>query len=210
MKKRILIAICALAAVFGPSWAKAEQVDFGEIGSLIRLNNNVVVPAGSGTVWLGSFPVGFDFTVNTTFAQLSAAFTLYGTTVFGDVGSGGTAGQFFSTAGPTLPGVQGDRLYIWMFNTLVPANSTQWAIVTNPGANWTRPVSGLNSTSLDVSDTGTFVPNGALGTVIGGTFDVRMGLVVIPEPSTYLLGVIGIGAMLMIARRRRALSAAQS
>jgi hypothetical protein len=203
MKKNILIALCALVGLIGAGRLQAEQVDFGNIGSLVRLNNNVVVPAGSGTVWLGSFPTGFDFSVNTTFAQLSAAFTLYGTTVFGDVGSGGAAGQFFSTAGPTLPGVQGDRLYIWMFNSAVPANATQWAIVSNPAANWTRPVSGLNSTSIDGSDAGTFVPTGALGTINGANGDIIMGLVVIPEPSVMLLGALGLGLMAVQVRRSR-------
>ncbi len=157
---------------------------------------------------LGSFPTGFDFTANTTFAQLSAAFTLYGTTVIGDAGSGNTPGQFFASAGPTLPGVAGDHLYIWMFNSNVPANATQWAIITNNSANWTRPVSGLTLTSIDASDAGTFVPAGALGSIPGGSGgDVLLGIV-IPEPSTYFLGLVG-GTALVGGLRLRRLRAAR-
>ncbi len=205
MKKSILAALCIAASLVGVQKSNAEQVDFGAIASFIRLNNNVILPSGN-MVMLGSFPTGFDFTVNTTFAQLSAAFTLYGTTVIGDAGSGNTPGQFFSTAGPTLPGVQGDHLYIWMFNSNVPANATQWAIVTNNAANWTRPVSGLNSTSIDVSDAGTFVPAGALGSINGATFDVILGIV--PEPSTYFLGLVG-GTVLVGGLRLRRLRASK-
>lgn len=206
MKKILLTALCVLVGLIGAQRSEAEQVDFGAIGNFIRLNNNTLVPNGD-IVMLGSFPTGFDFTVNTTFAQLTAAFTLYGTTVIGDAGSGFTPGEFFSSAGPVLPGVAGDRLYIWMFNSAVPANATQWAIISNPAAAWTRPVSGLTLNSIDASDAGTFVPIGALGSINGGTFDIRLGIVVIPEPSVMLLGALGLGLGLMALRARRARAA---
>ena len=205
MKKIIIAGLCVLAGVVGSPRAEAEQVDFGAIGNFMRLANNSIVPNGS-IVMLGSFPTGFDFTANTTFAQLSAAFTPYGLTTTADAGSGGTPGQFFASAGPILPGVAGDRLFMWIFNSPVAATATQWAIISNPSVAWTRPVSGLTFTGIDASDAGTFVPVGALGSIAGGSGsggDVILGIVV-PEPSTYLLGLIGAGAMLAMRRRQTA------
>lgn len=204
MKKIIYSALSAVLLLAAAPAVNAEQVDFGAIGNFIRLNNSTLDPNGS-QVFLGSFPSSFDFSANTSFSQLFAAFTLYGTTVIGDAGSGNTPGQFFATAAPVLPGTAGDRLYIWVFNNAVAASATQWAIISNPLSNWTRPLSGLNSTSLDASDAGTFVPVGAIGQIVAGTGDVRLGIApAVPEPSTYMLGIVGMAVIAAVRRRHAA------
>lgn len=206
MKKIIYSTLSAALLLVSATAAQAEQVDFAAVGNFIRLNNGQLDPNGS-QVLLGSFPSGFNFTTNTSFSQLFSAFTLYGSTFIGDPGSGPTPGQFSATAGPVLPGVVGDRLYLWIFNSPVAASATQWAILTNISApidNWTRPASPDGSTSLDASDLTAFVPAGAIGSIIGGPGgDIRLGFAPVPEPSTYALCITGAALVAGAVRRRR-------
>ncbi len=206
-----LAAVAILSAVpFQPS-ARAASIDYGALGNFVENPNGT--PSNLGNyVRVGTFATGFNFSLNSTnFAATNAAFTEYDNTV---IGSGVTPpGEFFDTT-PFLSGISGVRIYVWVFNSPNPAAATAWAIVTSNDGNWFGPADGPNSTSVDLSDPGVFIPTGALGqrvpTALGFVgFDIRMTTTPVPEPSTYAMiavGLLGFGGVML--RRRRAAVAA--
>ena len=149
---------------------------------------------------LGHFNSSFTFSLTDTFALLLSNFTTYATAHIGD--GGAPDGQFASTALiPNAIGVPGEQMYIWVFNL----TNTQWTILTSAAANWTRPPDASN-TVIDTSELSVFIPTGVIGSIVGGNLsggNVRLGVAPVPEPSAYLLGLVGAGAMLGFARRRR-------
>jgi len=200
----ILICLAFLSSGFLASVRAAdvlENVEFDALGDRILETDGL--PHAGDTVRLGVFPTNFDFSANQTFSSLDAAFTQVGGT------SGMTTtintGQFSGNAVQTTSGLEGMQLYVWVLN---PTN-TAWVIVTNTSdPDWKVPADG-GFNVIDTSDIGTFVPVGAFGIGVfnnadpAGTnmTDWKMTTMPIPEPSTF--GLIGVGALGMLALRRR-------
>ncbi len=215
--KKLLLPFVAAAGIFSAA-VQAEQIDYFTGAGTVFLSNGTTAVPSPNIVWMGFFATGFNFVTNTSFAQLSAGFTLIDTVQFGQDESGlagggaivaAPPGQFYgSIFGSPLPGSPpaNQQLYIWVFNSANPAVSTpsQWAILTNPV--WTRPASGPNQILIDpTSDAGTIVPAGAIGSLVanGGGFNIVEGNApAIPEPSTYAMGVFGLAAVAAFRRRR--------
>ncbi len=149
-------------------------------------------------------------------AFLMSHFTTFGTSSIG-TNVGGAPGFFFqnttgNTATTTPFPVQGQRIYIWAFNTPLATTATQEGIFSQTvAANWIFPTQGGNpdTTGVDITDL-TNAPSTALAPgadiVIGGfqqgvgnTLDFNLAL--IPEPSTYVLALVG-GIALWLLRRR--------
>jgi hypothetical protein len=213
MKLRILLLITLLAG--SASFCRANEVDYFTSSGVINIATGTPVPIGD-TVWMGYFPTNDPsfFLNNQTFSQLMASFTFLSSIQFGQdasaVPGGGSIvpsppGTYFGTVFGSVPTAPANnptsQLFIWMFNANNPALATQWAITTNSA--WTLP-SGSGSIGIDPTIDGT-VPNGALGLVVpnGSGNDIFLGIVVIPEPSTYFLGLVGGTAMLGALRLRR-------
>jgi hypothetical protein len=212
MKPRNLFVFAlAIISLAGPARStRGEEIQWGAAFGLLFLtadSGNPAVPVGDAAL-IGHFDSSFNFSLNTTFAQLMAGFQQYnsastiGTNISGP--SLGPGGLFASTNPPnTLPGAAGDQVYFWVFNNVNPAAATEWALVTNPA--WVRPPTGATVASYDIADAGTI----AVGpiTTIDASGNVILGFAPIPEPSTILLGVLGGGAMIGMIRRRRMLTA---
>jgi hypothetical protein len=204
--KRILLPLVAALAVFLAPTAKAQyQVDWASLGNQILLNDNSTFDPDGSTILLGHFDSSFTFSLTDTFALLMSHFTTYASTTIGSGGAPPGGGQFNATnLLPNSTGVAGDQMFIWVFNL----TNTQWTILTSNAANWTRPPDASN-TVIDTSETSVFVPNGVIGSIVGGNLsggNINLGVAPIPEPSTYLLGLVGGGALLGALRLRRARS----
>lgn len=222
MKKTFLaLALGALSVV---TTLRAESIDWTALSTgpgsvplhLSVTSGGAAVPVGS-IAYVGQFPAGFDFTANTSLNSLLNAFTLMDTVFVGTDEAGGSnlgAGQFYGAiSGTPLPGtvnagtgapatpVNGGALYMWVFNASTPQAATQWGIIRqNPADTWVFNTGSSAAAFLDVSETGVNVPTGALGQMIGG--ELFLGnAVVVPEPSTYVLGLFA-GATLVAFRRR--------
>ena len=217
------LLLVAFIASFGsvlPS-ASASTVEYSALGNYLLTTaynatastNATRLPTGL-SVELGTFPAGFNFSLNrTSYTGTNAGFTLFNTTTVGNnTGNPAVVGEFDKTTG-NLDSLAagGSQLYIWVFDNAVPASSTAWAIVTNP--TWVTPQTGATFLSIDTSDTGTIIAAGALGAIVtdttapltGTNFSIRLSAV--PEPSTYVLSTIGGIGMFLLAKRRRKLVA---
>lgn len=208
--KKFFLPLLALATITASS-VRAENIDWAAVfGNVFRLENNAPNPTGNA-ILLGRFGASnggvstFTFSSNDTYAFLLSNFTQYDATTMGTgVGNTGPGTFSDSTGNVSLPGSAGDQLYMWVFNSPTPATATQWAIVTS--TLWTRPASGANSSAFDIAD-GVSIPAGALGSLIAdgmGGFDVGLRTAtVIPEPSTYAMGILGAASLIALRRRRK-------
>ena len=104
--------------------------------------------------------------------------------------------------------IAGQQIYYWDFNSPTLAGATQQGIFTAPGnARWVFPSDAAipPTTITDLSD----VPNTAAGIVVG-SFGVGTAngvpeynlAVVVPEPSTFAMLLIGAATLVGVARRR--------
>ena len=221
MKKLFLVAAAVLA--FGVN-LKAESIDWSALGSTtpLHLSAGAAVPAGS-IAYVGQFPAGFNFTTNNTLNSLLQNFTILDQVFVGQDEAGGgsvAAGSFYGTisgnpiagtnafSGSPASAVVGQPLFVWVFNAATPAAATQWGIVSNSSGSWNFTSGAVATNFLDISDSGTFVPAGALGSLVfnatDGVNELFLGdAAVIPEPSTYALGVAGLATLLAFRRRNR-------
>jgi hypothetical protein len=202
--KRILILLAALVIAGAGSLPAQVTVEYGALG------NSILNPDGSGAdpgqlVRLGTFPSGFDFSANQTFASLDAAFTQFDTTTI--AGAPGTSeGQFFDSIVLTNSAFLGKLLYVWVLDTATASSPAAWLILTSTDPNWVTPTAGPDFTAIDTSDPGVFVPLGALGAPVANAISPNgkdWQLVAVPEPSTYALLVLGATAAVVMRRRRR-------
>ena len=179
----------------------AGTIYYGASGDLI-LNPNGSTAPKNNLVEVGGFASGFNFTNNTTLSSLTSSFTVLGSTSIAN--GSNIAGQFSDSAiNTTLAG--GSLLYMWIFNAPIASNATAWAIISNSA--WLAPSSTdvTASVNIDASDSGTYVPTGAAGSVVAGNWsglgnnDIKLALV--PEPTS--LGLLGAGMMVVGTMRRR-------
>lgn len=218
MKKLFLVAAAVLA--FGIN-LKAESIDWSALGSTtpLHLSGGAAVPAGS-IAYVGQFPAGFNFTTNTSLNSLLTNFTILDQVFVGQDEAGGGnvgAGAFYGTisgnpiggtnglSGSPASAVVGQPLFVWVFNAATAASATQWGIVSNSA--WTFTSGAVATNFLDISDNGTFVPAGALGSLVfnagDGVNELFLGNSTIPEPSTYVLGLAGLATLVAFRRRNR-------
>jgi hypothetical protein len=156
-------------------------------------------------------------------------FATFGSSSIG-TGTSGAAGTWRdttqrSTATTTLGSgtvypVAGQRIYIWVFNAPTIAGATEQGIFslstdsthTAPAASWIFPTDNvvLNTTTIDLQDLTDGLSHSQLlanaDVVIGGFSASRMNFetapIVVPEPSTYGLIVVGLAVCSVWARRR--------
>jgi len=188
---KITQTLAIIFAVVLPLGMRAGTIEYSsQIGAI--QNSNGTNSADNNIVELGTFTPGFNFSTNTSYAQLVAGFTLYDTTTIQ------SAGQFYNN--PTWLGSASIPLYIWCFNVASNVSSaTQWAIITNPG--WVTPSSAsLSSSVIDTADSGTVIPTGAAGQVVGSNIKMTAA---VPEPTS--IALLGGGLMMLgsMVRRRK-------
>lgn len=217
---KIKVFAAILAVVASISTANAQfQIDFGSGNRIFRDTNGTTALQTGDRVLIGNFNLaalngGAGFQLDDTFAELNAAFTTFASAdmglsfnaISGMYDPAPAPGRFFdSELTSSSIGATGQQLYMWVFNDSNPLLATGWIILTNNLGAWVRPADGQN-TSIN-STTGTFVPAGAIGTyltpTVGGSSIVLGTAGVIPEPSTYLMGVLGLAALAAARRRQR-------
>lgn len=217
MKLHALIAatLFTFAAVTAPaaevSWSAADDNGLADLAGVPLLPTDLLL--------LGSFNISDEMIKANSgnIGYLMSHFAQFGSSSIG-TNVGGTPGEFFqdtiNNSSTTTPfPVAGQRIYIWAFNTPIAATATQIGIFSQSVAgNWVFPAQGgiPDTTSVDLTDltdvAGTSLVAGAdivigdFGQGLGNTQDFNLALV--PEPSTYVLAVVG-GLGLLALRRRR-------
>lgn len=212
MKKFILSSILALAFV---AHSEAATIQIDSAGSGLRDSSGTAL--GNATILIGTLntvvtdwslyandPTAFDAIFDTTQAFTNATLV-----------DGGTPGLFsLSNSSYTATAADaGDNVYVWVLNNSNPGSATQQAIFGyNGNKKFADPGDVLPDNlflSLDSDATGLVAHVGGLNTGVdlGGFgspyFSHNLAnIAAIPEPSRFVLGFFGLGALFL--RRRRA------
>ena len=189
------------------SWSISYGVIVTATNGLGPLQDSSGAAIGNGNlVELGYFSPGFDtgtITVTNTYDSLITS------EAWNPIGSApntltsnflGFDGSFLINTEAT--GISGNQIYIMAFNSANPASSTEWGLATTlSGASapfWLTagdsPPDNTNSIDLSQIDTA------LVGSIVGETTTLQFA--VIPEPSTYLLLLGGIGVLFFIRHRK--------
>ena len=199
MYNKIVKFTVGVLLFLSPSVVRAGTIEISAYAANILNPDNSLASIGD-FVQVGTFTPGLNFSTITTFSSLSANFTSLASCV---IGAGGYAAGQFDVSVPYTSGPVGAQLYMWLFNSSIPANATAWAIVTNTSTGlWVTPPLGPSGYSAtEVSDLLTYVPTGAAGTVLSNGGDIKMAL--IPEPTSFAM--LGSGLLMMgsMIRRRK-------
>lgn len=183
--------------------------------SVVRSGNGVVGVTSTGTVLsTGGYYIGVGsygdtaptITDDATFLTALASFKEFASatspTTGGTVGT--ITGSFASNGGATPADFNAKTLYILVGNAASRAASTEFALIQGtPSWSFVGDVTiGSASATISLVDSTAFSVVGVAGTEIDqatGQDRIQMRAV-IPEPSSILLGLLGLG---LIARRKR-------
>jgi MYXO-CTERM domain-containing protein len=200
MKKTVLMLLASLSC-----FASAATINVGGAPAA-RLG---VAPAGGGTLLSGANtfymtagtyttpPVDFASAIaglNPLRAVTTNAIVSVGSTAPGTVGAPSTIGGSFVGVGPGE--LSGAAFYLLISNSQDYTTATQVAVIRSVATLFPNPVSGAGTVSATSSIT-------AWAPVVGGFTDSTtdfVTLVAVPEPSTALLGLLGLAGLV---RRRR-------
>jgi hypothetical protein len=211
MKKTILLAVAfgsigsqcyAYNAVF-QNWANADA-------NAVPILDNTGTPiaVGAGYVAIGTFSGAVS--VDT----IATSFTAFGDAATGFANSLGVGGLYNLTSADSIPegtvgGVVGEQAYVVIGNAATLAGSSHFAVISTGSAFGTEDSFGNGEINLGVNP-GNIDSALLLGTKLNDV-DTGLGVVftngiqlsdgaAIPEPSTALLSLVGLG---FLARRRR-------
>jgi hypothetical protein len=191
----IAIAPLAVMASVSANWFtdSSGSIQFRDTaGSLLGNSYNVEVGVFSGTPDFskpGALP---------TFTSLATG--KWDSNILGGEGLNGQGGASLSFGSDLVTGAYtsgasaGMQVYGWVFNSKALAGSSQWAVVTN--ANWVLPTitDAVDGFDWSITDANTSV---VFGTVSGN----NVGLVAVPEPSTYA-AILGLATLGLVGFRR--------
>lgn len=200
MKKTVLLLLASLSCL-----ANAATINVGGAPA----NRLGVAPAGGGTLLSGanSFymtagtyataPVDFATALsgfNPLRAVTTNAIVTVGAAAPSTVGAPSTIGGTFVGVGPSE--LSGAAFYLLISNSADYSTATQIAVIRSTATLFPNPVSGAGTVSATSSITGW---TSVLGGFTDSTTDF-VTLVAVPEPSTALLGLLGVAGLI---RRRR-------
>jgi hypothetical protein len=222
MKKTLLCTVLALAVIVAPQ-AHSQSIDYGMIAGFVQspLGTDLV---GGGFQLLGVTPLsGFNPAGASLSDLLNAANMLSVSNSFTTIDIE-NPGQFYTMELPTLWSngntITGNtQLYILASTSATFSLTAPWALVTGTDTSWfsPNPTDPFGSSIIEMSLAGnSIIAAGNGGPGVGAYFDpdgpgttVSPGdanVVLVPEPSTYALLVLGGLALAghVIRRRRRA------
>jgi hypothetical protein len=190
-RERITIALCLIGLLVGSTCA---------LGAVVSYSGMVSRAAGFGAV--GTFKPGFD---PHTYAKVYGDF---GGNLFGDVGygqavadgnfrpiaSGPWSGNTFSGSG-TASGIEGQRLWLFLFDNTNPGDLSYLAMATGSDGSWLGPADGGSTTVLGNS-ANSFVFGGG-----GNGGPIILNVAPFPEPTG--VGVVGLIAVTLLRRKAR-------
>jgi len=215
MTTKSAAALCIIT-ILGLHSAGAQAIDFGMSGGLVQSPAGTSLPINTGAFQL--YVTNGVFTPNTasTLSDITSNMLLV-IDSFTQTDGAGTfylGGVFPATNGGNIP--TGTSLYLLASTSATFSFSSPWALFNN--INWTSPNPSdfFAQTFIELSDAGTtIVSAGNGGPGIGAFFGTSgtsvnpadgTNVVLVPEPSTYALLVLGGLALAghVIRRRRRA------
>lgn len=185
MKKFILSALIALSTLSGAKAANLYSSNLGNGASLA----DAIVGIPSGTVRFGVFPDGFDFNANVSdFPALDEAFievaSFSGDLSVNDVDGFYQSAITYDTSATYegvsyADGIAGKKVYIWVLNSVVPAEVTQQLVVSTSQTwvaadaviadTFATPDTGAAGLTLHIGSTGgNDIGAGAASHVLGG------------------------------------------
>ena len=222
MKK--LIALIALTLGIAAGSANAAQVTFNAAGNITNasgvrtqfpfgLDNSTPLPTGTIIefgYFAGGVPAALGSSVTwTQIDALRAGFTKWGTNVINNSSVAGRATNIIQNTlfGGTPPT---NQIAIWVWNTANTGTASYVGVYTAP--TWLFPVADSGAGSSATIALATNLLNNPSGLLaIAGSFDpvsdpfrqaLLAEIVIIPEPSTAILGLVG-GLGIMARRRKR-------
>ncbi|MBN2506771.1 MAG: hypothetical protein JXQ71_08765 [Verrucomicrobia bacterium] len=154
---------------------------------------------------IGFFAAGFDVGANSAnpFALADAWNVMGGTPIRSIFGQ---PGRFAGTLYSTDPLFDDQKIWLWIFKTnddTVPAddyaNVTGYGLYSSTLANWVFPAQDAPPMLNTASITSLEINQSAFGTYD----DVHLYLTPVPEPSQWMLGSLGVGALMLFAARGR-------
>jgi hypothetical protein len=224
MSRQSVAIFIALAVILCSSsvFANSTTANWGaQISNGVGLANGTPLPNGSNDlILLGSFNIS-----NSTIAAngsnesfLMSHFTTFASAVIGqgNPNGAGSASDGYWTAvnanSASSLSIQTKEIYYWVFDTPTAPAATEYGIFTNPSnSNWFFPddTSQPQSNTTDLSQVGHDTMSilfGSYGVGLSrdGTSPLyNLGVVAVPEPSTWVPALLAMGALVFGKFRRR-------
>jgi len=149
---------------------------------------------------LGTFTQGFDPSTATPDQWAANWLVVQGTDGSPQVVYNKDDQQFIQTStlsSNATPFAEGGQAYIWGYTSKSVSPTSQWILIAAPAWKWPN-AGALQSATFSVSDA--LTQHAIMGSVNSGGSHMQLEYVVIPEPSSSLLGVAVLG---LVWRRRR-------
>lgn len=207
-KKLTTLAIVSVLAISAQAADVTINASGGLDGGTILGSNGVATPNGNlvavvkaGAAFdintLGTDPLDYDALIT------AGSLVEIGTTATIDFGVPGTYDGSMN-GGWNTPAGTGESFYFITWDAPVPADATEYGIFGAP-ATWLIP-DGLTALTKSITvdlNQSTVAVAGSLVDLGGGKVNVQMvSLVPIPEPSTYILMLLGMGGLFVYLRRK--------
>jgi len=201
--QKVSVVLAAVALTASSAFAMSENWS-AQLSRFLTLQGGTTGIASGDLVEIGTVASPGTASAALTPAQLAATMNVWATTTVG-TGTAGVNGSFAAVTASPGAGFFSQQIYMLAFNASTVGGATQMGMFTD--TSWVFPASdGASANSLDLGDTGVTAVKGQLssGTVTSPS-DIAGGdaasLVLVPEPSTWML--VGTGLLGLLGLRRR-------
>ena len=211
LMKHLLLTIClvaiALAATSTPARAASTVNWSASDTNGLAFANGTLVTEGTSLLRIGTFDISdANITANKNdVSYLLAHFSTFGS---GTVGQGATGydGAWAIASPNGTPSFGNKQIYLWaLYPDPGSGTPTQEGIFYSTLSNWKFPSdTDTGSTSLDLEEVDTALVGSLNGAANGwASLTTQMEIIVVPEPSAFLLVGMGLAALPLMRRRRK-------